>query len=92
MPSLIFLQVPAEYTEDDVREHFQQFGAIEFINMVKDKSTGKPKGETSISHTLLFSHTHTYTHIHAHTHTHTSTSSSSITKGCPFRSAQAWRS
>jgi len=40
----LFIRVPAEYTEDDVREHFQQFGAIEFINMVKDKSTGKPKG------------------------------------------------
>jgi len=40
----LFIRVPVEFTEDDIRDHFGQFGAIEFINMVKDKSTGKPKG------------------------------------------------
>ena len=51
-PSLTFsfistVQVPQEYAEEDVREHFGQFGAIEFINMVKDKQTQKPKGQFS---------------------------------------------
>jgi len=40
----LFIRVPQEYAEEDVREHFGQFGAIEFINMVKDKQTQKPKG------------------------------------------------
>jgi len=40
----LFIRVPLEFTEDDIREHFGVFGAIEFINMVKDKGTGKPKG------------------------------------------------
>jgi len=40
----LFIRVPTDYGEEDVKEHFGQFGAIEFINMVKDKQTGKPKG------------------------------------------------
>jgi len=40
----LFIRVPTEFTEEDIREHFGSFGAIEFINMVKDKTTGKPKG------------------------------------------------
>ena len=44
----LFIRVPTDYGEEDVKEHFGQFGAIEFINMVKDKQTGKPKGTTYV--------------------------------------------
>lgn len=40
----LFIRVPNDFSEDDVREHFSPYGAIEFINVVKDKATGKPKG------------------------------------------------
>ena len=41
---LILIQIPEEFTEDDIHHHFGQFGGIEFVNMVMDKETGKHKG------------------------------------------------
>ena len=31
-------------TEDDVREHFSEYGNIESIDVIKDKDTGAPRG------------------------------------------------
>ena len=36
--------IPFDATEDDIREHFEVFGAIERINIVTDRETGRPRG------------------------------------------------
>ncbi|XP_014676357.1 PREDICTED: RNA-binding protein 45-like [Priapulus caudatus] len=40
----LFLIVPKSHTEEDVREHFNKFGDIDYVTIIKDKSTGDPKG------------------------------------------------
>jgi len=40
----LFIRVPTDYAEEEIKDHFSQFGNIEFINLVKDRATNKPKG------------------------------------------------
>lgn len=46
--SRLFIVGPKSLTEDAYRKHFQQFGTIEEIWMVTDKSTGEYKGKPSL--------------------------------------------
>ena len=42
--SRLFIVCGKSVTEDDFREAFHKFGTIEEIWMVKDRTTGEPKG------------------------------------------------
>ena len=44
--SRLFIVCGKSVTEDDFREAFHKFGTIEEIWMVKDRTTGEPKGTT----------------------------------------------
>jgi RNA recognition motif-containing protein len=43
--SRLFIVCGKSVTEDDFREAFSKFGTIDEIWMVKDRSSGEPKGE-----------------------------------------------
>lgn len=43
--SRLFIVCGKSVTEEDFREAFHKFGTIEEIWMVKDRTTGEPKGE-----------------------------------------------
>ncbi len=36
--------LPFSSTEDDVRQLFEQYGAVESVNIVSDRDTGRPRG------------------------------------------------
>jgi RNA recognition motif-containing protein len=36
--------LPYTMTENDLRSHFEQFGAVESVNIIKDRESGRPKG------------------------------------------------
>ncbi|GAB6026672.1 hypothetical protein CHUAL_013185 [Chamberlinius hualienensis] len=40
----LFVMAPKQVTEDDLRDHFQQFGEIRDIQILKDYKTGESKG------------------------------------------------
>lgn len=44
--SRLFIVCGKSVTEDDFREAFSKFGAIDEIWMVKDRTSGEPKGKT----------------------------------------------
>lgn len=54
--SRLFIVCGKSVTEDDFREAFHKFGTIEEIWMVKDRTTGEPKG-TKLSLYMLFPET-----------------------------------
>ena len=40
----LFIICPKEYTEDNLRQKFQDFGEIEYVQIVRDHKTGENKG------------------------------------------------
>ena len=40
----LFVVVPKSMNETELREHFSQFGAIEYASIVKDRNTKESKG------------------------------------------------
>jgi RNA recognition motif-containing protein len=40
----LFVVVPKTMTEVDIRQHFNQFGDIDYVSIVKDHSTRESKG------------------------------------------------
>ena len=40
----LFVVVPKDYTEDDLRAKFESHGDFEYCNIVRDRSTGENKG------------------------------------------------
>ncbi|MFP4213614.1 MAG: RNA recognition motif domain-containing protein [Desulfohalobiaceae bacterium] len=36
--------LPFSSSEEDVRELFSQYGAVESVNLIQDRQTGKPRG------------------------------------------------
>ena len=36
--------LPFSATEDEVREKFSEFGAVESVNLINDRHTGQPRG------------------------------------------------
>jgi hypothetical protein len=40
----LFIVVPKTATEDEVREHFRQFGDLEYVSIVRNRETGESKG------------------------------------------------
>lgn len=44
MTSIYVGNLPFSATEDDVRAHFEPFGAIHSIKMIADRETGRPRG------------------------------------------------
>lgn len=40
----LFLVVPKSYNEDDLRQHFSEFGAIDNVSIVKDRESKESKG------------------------------------------------
>ncbi|XP_014243102.1 RNA-binding protein 45 [Cimex lectularius] len=40
----LFIIVPKTATEEDIKEHFRQFGDIDYVSIVKKKDTGESKG------------------------------------------------
>eukprot|EP01012_Entosiphon_sulcatum_P020165 TRINITY_DN2514_c0_g1_i1.p1 TRINITY_DN2514_c0_g1~~TRINITY_DN2514_c0_g1_i1.p1 ORF type:complete len:478 (-),score=72.00 TRINITY_DN2514_c0_g1_i1:842-2275(-) len=41
--------LPGAATEEMLMEHFQQFGQVEYVEIVYDKTTGKPKGAAFVT-------------------------------------------
>jgi RNA recognition motif-containing protein len=41
---LFVVSLPHDITTDDLREHFQQFGAIEDVRIIKNKEVGTLRG------------------------------------------------
>lgn len=40
----LFIVVPKSMTEEELREHFKQFGEVEYVSIVKNRDTGESKG------------------------------------------------
>ena len=40
----LFILIPRGMEEDEVRQKFEEFGEVEFVNFVKDRNTGEKKG------------------------------------------------
>ncbi|KAG2459648.1 RNA-binding protein 45 [Polypterus senegalus] len=40
----IFVMIPKSYTEEDLRDSFQEYGDIEYCVILKDRSTGESRG------------------------------------------------
>lgn len=40
----LFIIVPKTATEEELHAHFKQFGAIDYISIVKNRETGESKG------------------------------------------------
>lgn len=40
----LYIKVPLERDEDEVKDHFKAFGTVEYFNIPKDRVTGKSKG------------------------------------------------
>jgi len=40
----LYIKVPQERDEDEVKDHFKAFGTVEYFNIPKDRVTGKSKG------------------------------------------------
>lgn len=40
----LFIVCPKEYSEDDLKTNFDQFGDFEYCNIIRDKMTGESKG------------------------------------------------
>lgn len=40
----LFIKIPVDYSETEIKEHFTKFGPLEYVNFVHDKVTSKPKG------------------------------------------------
>uniref|UniRef100_A0A8C4Q762 RNA binding motif protein 45 n=1 Tax=Eptatretus burgeri TaxID=7764 RepID=A0A8C4Q762_EPTBU len=40
----IFVMIPKNFTENDLTSNFEEFGEIEYCNVLRDKSTGESKG------------------------------------------------
>ena len=36
--------LPFSATEDEIREKFSEFGAVESVNLINDRHTGQPRG------------------------------------------------
>jgi RNA recognition motif-containing protein len=44
MTSIYVGNLPFTATEDDVRKHFEAFGAVSKVKLVNDRETGRPRG------------------------------------------------
>lgn len=40
----LFIVVPKSMTEDELRDHFKQFGDLDYVSIVKNRETGESKG------------------------------------------------
>ncbi|XP_070566589.1 RNA-binding protein 45-like [Ptychodera flava] len=40
----LFIIIPKTMTEDDIKQKFEEYGDVDYINIVRDRSTGDPKG------------------------------------------------
>ncbi|MDJ0837604.1 MAG: RNA-binding protein [Acidobacteriota bacterium] len=44
MKSIYIGNMPYSYDEEDVREHFEQYGDVNSVKLIFDKETQRPKG------------------------------------------------
>ena len=44
MKSIYIGNMPYNYDEEDVREHFEQYGDVNSVKLIFDKETQRPKG------------------------------------------------
>jgi len=44
MSSIYVGNLPHSASEDEIRQAFEQFGAVSSVNIVKDRETGRPRG------------------------------------------------
>jgi len=44
MTSIYVGNLPFTATEDDVRKHFEAFGAVSKVKLINDRETGRPRG------------------------------------------------
>ena len=52
----LFVVVPKHMTEAEMREHFSQFGDIDYVSIVRDRATRESKGFGYVKyHRLVFS-------------------------------------
>jgi len=40
----LYIKTPPEYNQEEIKTHFSKFGPVEFVSIIRDKSTNKPKG------------------------------------------------
>lgn len=40
----LFIMVPKDMTEDEIKEKFEEYGQVEFVRLLKDKRTGESRG------------------------------------------------
>ena len=40
----LYIKTPPEYTQDEMKAHFSKFGAVEYVTIIRDKSSNKSKG------------------------------------------------
>ncbi|XP_061726111.1 RNA-binding protein 45-like [Cydia pomonella] len=40
----LFIKVPKQASESDIKDHFSEFGCVEYVKMPKDRSTNESKG------------------------------------------------
>jgi RNA recognition motif-containing protein len=44
MTSIYVGNLPFSATEDDLRTHFSQYGAVHSVKLINDRETGRPRG------------------------------------------------
>ncbi|KAL1116631.1 hypothetical protein AAG570_005103 [Ranatra chinensis] len=47
----LFIVVPRNATEDEIRDHFKQFGDVDYVSIVRNRETGESKGFAYVKYT-----------------------------------------
>lgn len=40
----LYIKTPPDYNQDDIKDHFNKYGAVEYVTIIRDKTTNKSKG------------------------------------------------
>lgn len=40
----LYIKTPPDYNQDEIKTHFSKFGPVEFVSIIRDKNSNKPKG------------------------------------------------
>jgi len=40
----LYIKTPPDYSQDEIKSHFAKFGPVEFVSIIRDKTTNKSKG------------------------------------------------
>ena len=40
----LYIKTPPDYSQEDIKDHFSKFGAVEYVTIIRDKTSNKSKG------------------------------------------------